>query len=122
MSVESFSPTADVVRVTPAAIEHFRRQIETAGAARAVRLSVKESGCTGFMYVVDMVEQGTEGDLHYHLDAGVDLFVDSAHLAVLNGTEIDYVKTGVNRQLRFNNPNAQDYCGCGESFNIANAG
>ncbi|TGG90394.1 iron-sulfur cluster assembly accessory protein [Natronospirillum operosum] len=122
MSVESFSPTADVVRVTPAAIEHFRRQIETGDDARAVRLSVKESGCTGFMYVVDMVEQGTEGDLHYHLDEGVDLFVDSAHLAVLNGTEIDYVKAGVNRQLRFNNPNAQDYCGCGESFNIANAG
>ena len=122
MSVESFSPATEVVRVKPTAEAHFKRQVEADGAAKAVRLSVKESGCTGFMYVVDMVSEGVEGDLHYTLDNGVELYVDSQHLAILSGTEIDLVQEGVNRQLRFNNPNAQDYCGCGESFNVATAG
>lgn len=121
MSVESFSPAAEVVRVKPAAVEHFRRQLQADETAKAVRLSVKESGCTGFMYVVDMVTDGAEDDLHYTLEEGVELFVDRRHLAILSGTEIDFVQEGVNRQLRFNNPNAQDYCGCGESFNVADA-
>ncbi|MCH8550550.1 MAG: iron-sulfur cluster assembly accessory protein [Natronospirillum sp.] len=122
MSVESFSPATQVVRVTSAAVAHFQRQLATAEDARAVRLSVKESGCTGFMYVVDLVNEGAADDLHFALDEGVTLYVDSKHLAILAGTEVDYVQEGVNRQLRFNNPNAQDYCGCGESFNVASAG
>src|SRR5690606_40864718 len=70
---------------------------------KAVRLSVKKSGCTGFMYVIDLVEKGVEGDLHYQLDDQVELLVDSGSLHVLSGTEIDLVTEGINRQIRFIN-------------------
>lgn len=117
MSVESFDPGSQVVTVTPAALEHFRHQLATQ-PGRSVRLSVKKSGCTGFMYVIDMVEEGAESDLHYHLDDQIELFVDSESLPVLSGTQIDLVKEGINKQIRFVNPNVVDQCGCGESFSV----
>lgn len=118
MSVESFDPGSQVVTVTPAALEHFRRQLGSE-AGKSVRLSVKKSGCTGFMYVIDMVEQGADSDLHYRLDEQVELLIDRDSLNVLSGTEIDLVKEGINRQIRFINPNVKDQCGCGESFSVS---
>jgi iron-sulfur cluster assembly accessory protein len=104
--------------VTPAAAEHFKRQLTASSTASAVRLSVKQSGCTGWMYVVDLVAEAKVDDLHVPLDEGVELLVDAKSLSVVSGTEIDYVTEGVNRQLKFNNPRAKDYCGCGESFSV----
>lgn len=118
MSVESFDPAQQTVKVSSAAIKHFRRQLEHDGAAKAVRLSVKESGCTGFMYVVDLVQEAQNDDLHYQLDGNLEFLVAKDSLSIVSGTEIDFVKEGVNRQLKFLNPNAKDHCGCGESFNV----
>lgn len=122
MSVESFDPVHiannSTVNVTAAAVAHFRSQLRKNAQARAVRLSVKQSGCTGFMYVIDMVADGKPDDLVITLDEGVELLVDKDSLAIVNGTQIDYVSEGVNRQLSFLNPNAKDHCGCGESFNV----
>ncbi len=119
MTVGSFDPNTGAVKVTPAAVEHFRSQLRKDTDAQAVRLSVKESGCTGFMYVIDLVPSATAEDVSQKLDDGVELLIDRASLAVVRGTEIDLVQEGVNRQLRFLNPNARDYCGCGESFSIS---
>ncbi|HDZ55461.1 MAG TPA: iron-sulfur cluster assembly accessory protein [Pseudomonas xinjiangensis] len=127
MSVESFDPQAvasraaeassQVVSVTPAALEHFRRQLGSQ-LGKSVRVSVKKSGCTGFMYVIDMVEQGDADDLHYRLDDQVELLVARDSLSVLTGAEIDLVKEGINKQIKFINPNVKDQCGCGESFSV----
>lgn len=122
MSVESFDPVHSAknstVNVTAAAVEHFRAQLRKNAEASAIRLSVKQSGCTGFMYVIDLVPAGKPDDLHLTLEEGVELLVDKDSLAIVNGTQIDYVTEGVNRQLSFLNPNAKDHCGCGESFNV----
>jgi iron-sulfur cluster assembly accessory protein len=63
------------------------------------------------------VDGPQQEDLVLTLD-GLELFLDKASLSVLQGTEIDYVTEGVNSTVRFHNPNAKDYCGCGESFSI----
>ncbi len=123
MSVESFDPQnlvtdSRVVSVTPAALAHFRRQL-AAQQGKAVRLSVKKSGCTGFMYVIDLVEEGGVDDLHYNFDDDVELLIARDSLPILNGTQIDLVKEGINRQIRFINPNVKDQCGCGESFSVS---
>ena len=120
MSVETFNPQQESVVVTAAAAAHFKRQLKSHADAKAVRLSVKQSGCTGWMYVVDLVPEGKVDDLHLALGEGAELLIDPAALAVVSGTEIDYVTEGVNRQLKFNNPRVKDYCGCGESFSVAN--
>lgn len=118
MSVENFNPQQESVSVTPSAVAHFKRQLSANADAKAVRLSVKQSGCTGWMYVVDLVPEGKVEDLHLALEEGVELLIDPTSLAVVSGTEIDYVTEGANRQLKFNNPRVKDYCGCGESFSV----
>lgn len=117
MGIASFDPQQQTVMVTPAAVAHFKRQLSKSQNS-AVRLSVKQSGCTGWMYVVDLVKEPKADDLQLTLEDGVQLWVDSKSLAVVGGTEIDYVTEGVNQQLRFNNPRVKDYCGCGESFSV----
>ena len=118
MTVESFDPVQQAMSVPPKAIEHFKRQLVNHKEATGVRLSVKQSGCTGFMYVVDLVPAAQAEDVHYPLADVVELLVDKDSFSVVTGTRIDYVTEGVNRQLKFLNPNAKDYCGCGESFNV----
>jgi iron-sulfur cluster assembly accessory protein len=118
MSVESFDPSQQLVTVTPAALNHLRRQL-SGQSGKMVRVSVQKSGCTGFMYVLDMVEQAGENDLHYRLDEQIELLIDRDSLPVLSGTQIDLVKEGFNQQIRFINPNVKDQCGCGESFSVS---
>ncbi|MEK7734746.1 MAG: iron-sulfur cluster assembly accessory protein, partial [Pseudomonadota bacterium] len=49
---------------------------------------------------------------------GVKVIVDTKSLVYLDGTEVDFVREGVNEGFKFNNPNVKDSCGCGESFNV----
>lgn len=118
MAVASFDPQAQTVSVTPEAVAHFRRQIKSHPDATAIRLSVKQSGCTGYMYVVDLVPDAKPEDFRVALDENLELLIDPTSLPVVSGTQIDYVTEGLNRQLKFLNPNAKDYCGCGESFSV----
>tara|TARA_R110001592_G_scaffold363248_6_gene682315 strand:+ start:10888 stop:11247 length:360 start_codon:yes stop_codon:yes gene_type:complete len=118
MTVETFDVKSELVTVTPAAAEHFRASLESKGLA-GVRISVRESGCTGFKYVMDEVESAVgEDDVAVNLANGITLYLEPAALAFLRGTEIDYAREGVNRMLKFNNPNVTAECGCGESFSV----
>lgn len=120
MSVETFDVQAEArgaVSVTPAAAEHFRRQLAAQDFA-GVRLSLKKSGCTGYKYVIEEVAAPEEGDVVTILDNGVQLYLSARDVGALSGMELDYVQEGVNRKLVINNPNAKDACGCGESFSF----
>jgi len=116
MSVESFDPaSAPDITMTAAAIDHARRQIQQAGA-QGIRLAVKESGCSGYMYIVDFVAEADDTDVSFPVADDVTLFVQKEALPIVRGTEIDFAKDGVNRVIKFRNPNVTAECGCGESF------
>ena len=117
MTVEIVQP-GQPVNVTKAAVQHFREQIRTGGAA-GIRLRVKESGCTGYMYVLDLAESKPQDDLEIELADDVRLFLDTGSLPILRGVTVDFTTEGLNRVLKFINPNADIYCGCGESFSIS---
>lgn len=114
MSVEIVEPQQPVT-VTPAAVKHFGEQCADGSS---VFISLKESGCTGYMYVLDLVAEQPADTVAVELSDGPALYLDSKTLPLLRGTVIDYVRNGLNSELQFNNPNAQEYCGCGESFSI----
>ena len=116
MSVETFSPNQVEISMTEKARKHFSRQLAE-NSAGAVRLHVKESGCSGFMYELDFVNSREENDKEYQFDA-ITLYVSAQALPYLSGTVIDYVTEGVNSMVQFSNPNAKAMCGCGESFII----
>ena len=116
MSVETFNVN-QVVSVTPSAEEHFLKQLSKKQAA-AIRISLEESGCTGYKYIIDEVDNGEPSDVLITLENNVKLYVDVKHLSAIQGTVVDYVSQGLNKNLVLNNPNIKEACGCGESFSV----
>ena len=82
-----------------------------------VRVSVKTGGCAGMSYVMDYTKAANPSDELIE-DKGVKVFVDSAAVMYLLGTEMDYKKEELSSSFVFNNPNETERCGCGESFKI----
>jgi len=117
MSVETFDVSTDVLSVTPAAADHLKTQVESKGC-KGLRISVKESGCSGYMYVMEEVSDSESDDVTLNLNNGISVFMDAKSVGFLRGTELDYVREGINRTLKFKNPNVTAACGCGESFSI----
>jgi len=118
MTVQTFDATNySPLRVTPDAAAHFRQQLEK-NHASAIRLSMKQSGCTGYKYIIEEVQSGENTDVDIVLENGVKILVDAKYLDALRGTVIDLRKQGVNLNLIMENPNVKDACGCGESVNF----
>lgn len=87
------------------------------GKGLGLRLGVRTSGCSGMAYVIEFVDEIQPGDQVFD-HKGVKVIVDGKSLVYLTGTELDFVKEGLNEGFKFNNPNVKDECGCGESFNV----
>lgn len=105
------------ISITEAAANQIRHVLAERGDGLGLRVAVKPSGCSGYSYVLDFADRLNDGDRVFE-DHGVKVIVDAEALAMLNGTEVDYVSEGLNRFFRFNNPNVKDECGCGESFSV----
>ena len=80
-----------------------------------VRVSVKAGGCAGMSYVMEYTNEQNPNDEIIE-DKGVKVFVDSAAIMYLLGTEMDYKREKFSSQFIFKNPNETERCGCGESF------
>jgi len=105
------------ITLTERAALHVSRYIAKRGKGLGIRLGVKTSGCSGMAYKLEFVDEQTPEDIVFE-SFGVKVFSDEKSLAYLDGTELDYVREGLNEGFKFNNPNVKDACGCGESFNV----
>lgn len=117
MSVATFDPSGPVVSVTDKAARHFISKLRSQGG-KLVRLSIKNSGCTGFAYVLDTVEEAQADDSLVQVSDELLLAVSPDAVPVIRGTEIDMAIEGVNRVIKYHNPNVVAECGCGESFSV----
>ncbi|MBT3694709.1 MAG: iron-sulfur cluster assembly accessory protein [Gammaproteobacteria bacterium] len=106
------------ITVSPTACDHIRKQVELT-RSRFLRLGVKESGCNGYMYTLDFLEDTLFDDIQVEVADGVNICIHQEDVALVTGTEIDMVTQGLNSALVFKNSNAQSYCGCGESFALS---
>jgi len=105
------------VTLTDRAAQHVQRYIAKRGKGVGLRLGVRTTGCSGLAYKLEFADEALPEDQSFESN-GVRVLVDPKSLAYLEGTELDYVKEGLNEGFKFNNPNEKDRCGCGESFNI----
>lgn len=118
MTVETYNPaTHTPVKFTPAAIKHLSKQVKTQ-SAKGIVFNVKESGCSGFKYLLELAFEVSDDCNRYPLSEALDLFISKKIIALIKGTEVDYLQEGVNFRLDFKNPNATALCGCGESFSV----
>ena len=105
------------INLTPMAADRVRQFLEKDGGV-GLRLGVRKTGCSGWAYTVDLAKAIEADDVVFEQD-GVKVVVADESLAYLDGSTIDFVAEGLGSTFRFQNPNATDECGCGESFTIS---
>lgn len=105
------------ITMTESARRHVRGQLDSRGSGAGIRVGVRTSGCSGMAYVLEFADAVNEEDQVFDFD-GVQVLVDPKSMVYLDGTELDFVREGINEGFRFNNPNVSSECGCGESFNV----
>ena len=105
------------ITLTPSAANHIQRFLVRRGKGVGLRLGVKTTGCSGLAYKLEYVDAFAPEDQAFE-SYGVKVVVDPKSLAYIDGTELDFVKEGLNEGFKFNNPNVKSECGCGESFQV----
>lgn len=105
------------ISVTPQAATQIRKALAKRGGGAGLRIAVKTSGCSGYAYALEFADARSDEDLAFDSE-GVQLLVDKKSLALVDGTQLDWVREGLNEGFKFSNPNASATCGCGESFAV----
>lgn len=105
------------ITLSESAAERVRRFLQNRGKGFGVRLGVKTTGCSGLSYVLEFVDDVSDDD-EVFTDRGVNVIIDKKSLVFLDGTQLDFVKEGLNEGFKFENPNVKGECGCGESFTV----
>jgi len=102
------------ISMTEAAARHVRRSLDGRGKGEGIRLGVRTTGCSGLAYVLEFVDEVVDEDQVFE-SHGEKVIIDPKSLTYLDGTELDFVKEGLNEGFKFNNPNVRGECGGGES-------
>jgi len=102
--------------LTERAATQIRRQLDKRGSGIALRIGVKKAGCTGLVHTFELADEIRPGE-HSFESHGARLVVDAESLVYLDGSHIDFVTEGLTQRFKFDNPNVDSECGCGESFN-----
>jgi iron-sulfur cluster assembly protein len=105
------------ISLTQSAATRVRSFLEKRGRGVGLRIGVRKSGCSGYAYTIDYADAIDADDVVFDRD-GVKVIVDAESLGLIDGTEVDFVKDGLNEAFKFRNPNVKGECGCGESFTV----
>lgn len=107
-----------VLRLTELAAQRVKALMAEAQTPYVgVRVGVKNGGCAGMSYTMEYAETQKPLDEVVE-DKGVKILIDPKAVLFLLGTELDYREDKLQSGFVFNNPNAVDACGCGESVTI----
>jgi iron-sulfur cluster assembly protein len=105
------------ISLTSSATERVRTYLDKRGHGLGLRVGVRKTGCSGWAYVIDYADAIENDDIVFEA-SGVKVIVDPKSLELIDGTEVDFIKDGLNEAFRFRNPNIKGECGCGESFSV----
>ena len=111
--MSTFNP--EELNFSDSALNHFSEMLNLRGKGTGIKIGVKESGCSGYEYTFDFVDDVQENYVCFKKE-NCTIFVDNKSFNFLKGSLIDYVDNGLNKGIKFVNHNAKAVCGCGESF------
>jgi len=102
---------------TESAAKQIKNQLAKRGAGLALRIGVKQTGCSGYAYTYDYADEVLAGD---HVFEGFDtkVVLDDESLKYIDGSKLDFVTEGLKQTFKVENPKVTAMCGCGESFSI----
>ena len=103
--------------LTEKAALQIQRQLEKRGKGIALRIGVKKVGCTGLAHTFDLIDEIGPNDQSFE-SHGARIVVNAESLEYLDGSSVDFVTDGLKQSFKFDNPNVENECGCGESFNV----
>jgi len=107
-----------MITLTERAAKHIESSLKRRGKGIGLRLGVKQVGCSGLAYKIEWAEEARPEDLKFETH-GVAVYVEPGSLQFIDGSEVDFVREGLNERFKFNNPNVKGECGCGESFSVS---
>ena len=105
------------IHLTEAAAQQIRKSLAGRGRGIGLRVGVKRVGCSGYAYTFDYADAVNDGDVTFG-SGDARLVVAGEHLKFLDGSTLDFAREGLRQYYRFDNPQATNTCGCGESFGI----
>ena len=105
------------VSLTTSASKRVKSYLDKRGRGIGLRVGVKRTGCSGWAYIVDYADSIDDDDVVFD-DDDIKVIVDKKSLELIDGTEVDFVKEGLNEAFKFRNPRSKGECGCGESFSV----
>jgi iron-sulfur cluster assembly protein len=105
------------ITLTEAAAKQIRSQLAKRDKGLGLRVGVKNVGCSGFAYTYELADELRAGDQLFE-NHGATLVVDPTSLAYIDGARLDFITEGLKQAFKFENPNVDSACGCGESFNL----
>lgn len=110
----------EVITLTEAARERVGEIMSSKPDAKGIRIGVKNGGCAGMEYTIDLVEEAIAGEDKVTVPEGTVYVAPQAVLFLL-GTQLDFEVTKLRTGFVFNNPNQSSACGCGESVELTPA-
>ncbi len=105
------------ITLTDNAAKQIQAQLAKRGRGVGLRVGIKKVGCSGFAYTFDFADEIRDGDLVSELN-GAKLVVAGDSVDFLEGAKLDFVRNGLKQTFKFENPNVDATCGCGESFSV----
>ena len=114
--METYS--ASDLNFSDSALAHFSKVLKDRGRGMGIRLGIKKAGCSGYEYTFEYVDNIDETLISVNASSDLNIYVDSDSMPFLKGSLIDYIDDGLNKGIKFINPNAKAVCGCGESFTL----
>ena len=113
--MSTFNP--EEINLSDSALNHFKNILNSRGKGEGIKIGVKEAGCSGYEYTFDFVDDVLDDYLSFQKE-NCTIYVDTKSFKFLKGSLIDYVDDGLNKGIKFVNPNTKAVCGCGESFTV----
>jgi len=110
----------EVITVTEAARSRLAEILSSNPQSEGIRIGVKNGGCAGMEYTVDLVDEVVPGEDKVTTPEGT-IYVAPQAVLFLLGTELDFEVTKLRTGFVFNNPNQSSSCGCGESVELTPA-
>ena len=105
------------ISLTESAVQRVRGYLDRRGHGVGLRIGIRKTGCSGYAYIIDYADAIETADAVFD-DSGITVVVDNDSLKLIDGTQVDFVKEGLNEAFKFRNPNVKGECGCGESFSV----